>query len=126
MYGIAQYESGARNPKEAIRKKLAKALGVPIEMLNIPHLENSRQILLALIYNQDMVVYEGFLEQVQACLHKREEFEAGGSTKPEYDAWRIEFVIQALDKLKESFTEKQEYVNIENMEKRLEQLSQEK
>lgn len=33
---IAQYESGKRTPKEETMKKLAKVLGVPIEILTTP------------------------------------------------------------------------------------------
>lgn len=40
---IAQYESNTRTPKEDILKKLAKELGVPIEILTIPVLSEPKE-----------------------------------------------------------------------------------
>lgn len=40
---IAQYESGDRTPKEATMKKLAKELGVPLEILTTPVLSEPKE-----------------------------------------------------------------------------------
>lgn len=40
---IAQYESDVRTPKEEIITKLAKELGVPIEILTIPVLSEPKE-----------------------------------------------------------------------------------
>ena len=56
---IAQYESGNRTPKEDTMKKLAKELGVPLEILTTPILSEPAEYSAALFWMHELssVIY---------------------------------------------------------------------
>ncbi len=53
---IAQYESDARTPKEDILKKLAKELGVPLEILTVPVLSEPKEYSAASFWMHELAV----------------------------------------------------------------------
>lgn len=53
---IAQYESGDRTPKEATMKKLAKELGVPLDILTTPILSEPREYQVASFWIHELEI----------------------------------------------------------------------
>lgn len=87
---IAQYESGARTPKQKTICALASILQVSPAALSVPHVENETALLHILFALEDCcqsVLCDTF--STWGCL--MEKYKAGEITKEEYDEWRYGF-----------------------------------
>lgn len=109
---IAQYESGARIPKEDVTEALAYTMGVSSNALTVPNIDDSIGLmhtlfvledLYGLTINRDNGVIKfridpskskeaaALLERLPAWCEQRERFLKGEIKKEEYDFWRYNY-----------------------------------
>ena len=109
---IAQYESGTRSPKAEITEKLAKALDVVPQALDVPDIDsyiglahtlfalediyglkiNSIDGELCLTLDKSMgTAYLSLFDLFSTWQQEAEKLQVGEITKEEYDAWRYTY-----------------------------------
>ncbi len=109
---MAQYESGARTPKESMTADLAKVLGVCTHALTVPDIDTDIGLMHTLFTLEDLrglavgeidgeiclrldkskgMAYVGILEMLSAWHEQAAKLKAGEITKEEYDQWRYTY-----------------------------------
>ncbi len=107
---IAQYETGERKPKAALRERLADVLGVSVDALAAPPLDTEAGAMHTLFMLEDLYGFQiaetgdGLVLRLQASLasggiqnalaaweRQRLMMEAGILSKESYDEWRFQF-----------------------------------
>ena len=109
---MAQYESGARTPKENMTADLASVLGVRPQALAVPDIDSDIGLMHTLFTLEDLrgltvgeidgeiclrldkskgTTYVGMLEMLMAWQREAEKLKSGDGTKEEYDAWRYNY-----------------------------------
>lgn len=107
---IAQYETGERKPKAALRERLADALGVSVSALAVPPLDTEAGVMQTLFTLEDLYGFqiaetgEGLVLRLQTALasgeiqnalaaweRQRLLMETGVLPKEAYDEWRFQF-----------------------------------
>jgi len=109
---MAQYESGARTPKENMTADLANVLDVCPQALAVPDIDTDIGLMHTLFALEDLrglkvseingelclrldkfrgMTYVGMLEMLSAWLEQAKKLDAGEITKEEYDKWRYNY-----------------------------------
>ncbi len=109
---MAQYESGARTPKENMTSDLANVLGVCPQALDVPDIDSDIGLMHTLFALEDLrglqigeidgeiclrldksrgSTYVGMLEMLRAWNEQAKKFKAGEITKEQYDQWRYKY-----------------------------------
>ena len=109
---IAQYESGARTPKEKLTSSLASALAVSPKALTVPEIDSCVGLMHTLFTCEDLYglkvgesdgalclrldksigrTYEIISEMLDAWRQQAVRLEVGEVTKDEYDKWRYRY-----------------------------------
>jgi transcriptional regulator with XRE-family HTH domain len=109
---MAQYESGARTPKENMTADLAKVLDVRPQALAVPDIDSDIGLMHTLFTLEDLrgltvgeidgeiclhldkskgMTYVGMLEMLSAWQEQSAKLKAGEITKEEYDQWRYNY-----------------------------------
>jgi len=109
---MAQYESGARTPKENMTADLANVLGVCPQALDVPDIDSDIGLMHTLFALEDLrglkvseidgelclrldkskgMTYVGMLEMLSAWLEQAKKMDAGEITKEQYDQWRYNY-----------------------------------
>ena len=109
---MAQYESGVRTPKADLTKKLADALNVAPEALNVPEIDTYNGLMHTLFVIEDIyglkigeiegevciridkengTQYDKMLNCLYPWQEQRAKFEAGEISKEDYDQWRYTY-----------------------------------
>ncbi len=107
---VAQYETGERKPKAALRERFADALGVSAGALAVPPLDTEAGVMHTLFTLENLYGFqiaetgEGLVLRLQASLasggiqnalaaweRQRLMMEAGILSKESYDEWRFQF-----------------------------------
>ncbi len=109
---MAQYESGARTPKENMTADLANVLDVCPQALAVPDIDTDIGLMHTLFALEDLrglkvseidgelclrldksrgMTYVGMLEMLSAWLEQAKKLESGEITKEEYDKWRYTY-----------------------------------
>ena len=109
---MAQYESGARSPKENMTADLANVLGVCPQTLAVPDIDSDIGLLHTLFALEDLrglkvseidgelclrldkdkgLTYLGMFKMLSAWREQAAMLEAGEITKEEYDNWRYNY-----------------------------------
>ncbi|WP_312611665.1 helix-turn-helix transcriptional regulator [Oscillibacter sp.] len=109
---MAQYESGARTPKESMTADLANVLGVCSQALAVPDIDSDIGLMHTLFALEDLrglkvseldgelclrldkskgMTYVGMLEMLSAWHEQAAKLEAGEITQEEYDKWRYNY-----------------------------------
>ena len=123
---IAQYESGTRSPKAEITEKLAKALDVVPQALDVPDIDsyiglahtlfalediyglkiNSIDGELCLTLDKSMgTSYLSLFDLFSAWQQEAEKLQAGEITKEEYDQWRYTYPEVEAKRTREALDE---------------------
>lgn len=109
---MAQYESGVRTPKADLTKKLADALVVAPEALNVPEIDTYNGLMHTLFAIEDIyglkigeiegevciridrengIQFDKMLNYLSAWQEQRAKYEAGEISKEDYDQWRYTY-----------------------------------
>lgn len=108
---MAQYESGARTPKENMTADLANVLDVRPQALAVPDIDTDIGLMHTLFTLEDLrglrvseidgevclrpdkssKAYLGMSQMLSAWLEQAKKLEAGEITKEEYDKWRYNY-----------------------------------
>ena len=109
---MAQYESGARTPKENMTADLANVLDVRPQALAVPNIDSDIGLMHTLFTLEDLrgltvgeidgeiclrldkskgTTYTGMFEMLSAWQEQAAKLKAGESTKEEYDQWRYNY-----------------------------------
>ena len=109
---MAQYESGARTPKENMTADLANVLDVCPQALDVPDIDSDIGLMHTLFALEDLrglkvseidgelclrldkskgMTYVGVLEMLTAWHEQAAKLEAGEITKEQYDQWRYRY-----------------------------------
>lgn len=109
---MAQYESGARTPKENMTADLANVLDVCPQALAVPDIDTNIGLMHTLFALEDLrglkvseidgelclrldksrgMTYVGMLEMLSAWLEQAKKLETGEITKEQYDKWRYKY-----------------------------------
>ena len=109
---MAQYESGARTPKENMTADLANVLDVRPQALAVPNIDSDIGLMHTLFTLEDLrgltvgeidgeiclrldkskgAIYVGMVEMLSAWQEQAAKLRAGDITKEEYDQWRYNY-----------------------------------
>lgn len=109
---MAQYESGARSPKENMTADLANVLDVCPQALAVPDIDSDIGLMHTLFTLEDLrglrigevdgelclrldksrsLTYAAMFEMLSAWLEQAKKLESGEITKEEYDQWRYRY-----------------------------------
>lgn len=109
---MAQYESGVRTPKADLTNKLADALGVAPEALNVPEIDTYNGLMHTLFAIEDIyglkigeiegevciridrengIQFDKMLNYLSPWQEQRAKYEAGEISKEDYDQWRYTY-----------------------------------
>lgn len=109
---MAQYESGARSPKENMTADLANVLDVCPQALAVPDIDSDIGLMHTLFTLEDLrglrigevdgelclrldksrgLTYAAMFEMLSAWLKQAKKLESGEITKEEYDQWRYRY-----------------------------------
>lgn len=109
---MAQYESGVRTPKADLTKKLADALSVAPEALNVPEIDTYNGLMHTLFAIEDIYglkigeiegevciridrtngsQFDKMLNYLSDWQEQRAKYEAGEISKEDYDQWRYTY-----------------------------------
>lgn len=96
---IAQYESGARIPRENIVNKLADVLGVVPKALTVPNIKSVDDIIQLLFAFEDECRFESLFEKDEMIKflsdwqEKRQQLSSRSISKRDYDFWRYNYLL---------------------------------
>ena len=109
---MAQYESGVRTPKADLTKKLAEALDVVPEALDVPEIDTYNGLMHTLFAIEDIyglkigeiegevcirinrensIQFDKMLNYLSPWQEQRAKYEAGEISKEDYDQWRYTY-----------------------------------
>ena len=109
---IAQYETEARIPKEDLIKKIATALDVSPNALNVPNIDTNIGVIHTLFALEDLYGFDiaigkqafnplinsnatSILPLLKKWYEMAEKYRNGEITKEEYDNWRYNFTLSS-------------------------------
>ena len=123
---IAQYESGARTPKEKILADIANALGVSPQALDLPDIDSYVGLTHTLFALEDLygfkinnidgelcltldkskgITYVSMYEIFHAWQKESTKFKNGEITEDEYNAWRYTYPLVEAERTKQRMDE---------------------
>lgn len=100
---IAQYESGARVPKEGVVNKLANILGVLPTALTVPSIYSVDDIIQLLFAFEDecrfkaLFANDKMIKFLSAWQEKSQDVRNGCISKEEYDLWRFNYLASSKE-----------------------------
>jgi transcriptional regulator with XRE-family HTH domain len=124
---MAQYENGARTPKEKMVADFAYELGVNPHALTVPDIDTDIGLMHTLFTLEDLrgltvgeidgevclrldkskgLIYVGMLEMLMAWQREAERFKSDEITKDDYDHWRYNYPRIEAERFKEAFDDR--------------------